>query len=803
MEGERCIALVTPNTAHRVALRGVRVRSRLSGMSQRTTVEQTFVNREPVPIEAVYTFPLPENAAVCAFEVVTGDRVLTGMVDETDRAIEGYDQAIDRSDAAYLLEQERPDVFTIRVGNLKPRQAATIRLTYVSPLERVDRTIRVTFPTTVAPRYVTASGSDDPLESAIDGDALNPPHALHVPYGLALEVDVDLAGPLVGITSPSHAIRVDENGDGVRRVTLAAGVTEMNRDLVLALELGKDPQPAVQVARGKDGDHFLAVTFLPDFDDLAPEQADPPPAEVVFVLDCSGSMAGESLRQATAALELCLRSLSEGDTFNVCRFGSTFELMRPEPVVYAQATLNDAIEYVRRSADLGGTELYPPLEAILRVPPRAGTVRQIVLLTDGQVSNEPAVVALARKHRARNRIFSFGIGSAASQFLVKGLARATGGAAEFITGTERIEDKVLRTFARMASPMVSDVAIDWGDTDVQTLAEIPPVFDGDALAVFGRALGKPPAAVTLSCSTPAGPRQWTIPVPREVTDDGGTIATSWARRAIQSLEEVSGVRRSASTGSEASPGRERDRLIGLSKEFNLVCSLTSFVAVEHRSVEERNVGRPALRRVPVQLAQGWGGALLGELAAASAVRYCCKVAAIDKTMDQTIDRLRDSRDVARPKKSRRLGWSIFGRGRKSMPDQHAPRPQHASPPPAPTPRGPLHLLLGAQSAEGWFEWGDELEHLLRTECGPPTACRETVEQALAELDARSDGSADVARVVATVLALWLLRHRFAADARIWDRAAAKARRWLAAEMGRHTYDVNPWLERVDVHLPRA
>src|SRR3954451_20397285 len=112
------IALRTRHASDRIALRGVRVHARLAGMSQRTTVEQTFVNLERRAIEAVYTFPLPEDAAVCGFEVITGDRVLTGVIDESDKAIEKYDDAISSGDAAFLLEQDRPDVFTVRVGNL-------------------------------------------------------------------------------------------------------------------------------------------------------------------------------------------------------------------------------------------------------------------------------------------------------------------------------------------------------------------------------------------------------------------------------------------------------------------------------------------------------------------------------------------------------------------------------------------------------------------------------------------------------------------------------------------------------------
>src|SRR3954467_3889723 len=199
--------LCTRRPGDKVALRGVRLRARLSGMSQRTTVEQTYVNLERRAIEAVYTFPLPESAAVCGFEVITGDRVLTGTIEEIERAVEKYEDAISGGHGAFMVEENRPDVFTVRVGNLKPRQAVTIRLTYVCALERADNSIRVAFPTTVAPRYATATATD-PLDAMIDSDALNPPHVLSVPYGITMEVEVDLGRRLKAVTSPSHRISV-------------------------------------------------------------------------------------------------------------------------------------------------------------------------------------------------------------------------------------------------------------------------------------------------------------------------------------------------------------------------------------------------------------------------------------------------------------------------------------------------------------------------------------------------------------------------------------------------------------------
>lgn len=775
----RSVELRTANPADRVALRGVHVRALLRGMSQRTTVEQTFVNLENRAIEAVYTFPLPESAAVCGFEVITSDRVLTGKIDESDRAIETYEQAIEAGNGAFILEQDRPDVFTVRVGNLKPHQAATIRLVYVCPLDRADGSIRVAFPTTIAPRYATSTGRD-PIDAVLDADALNPPHVLFVPYGLSLEVDVDLGAALNGVSSPSHAINITNIEKDTIRVTLSGGVTEMDRDVVLLIEPKVQQLPRVQVSRGKEGESYLAVSFIPEFDEDALATA--VAGETVFVLDCSGSMQGESLAQATAALELCLRSLSAGDTFNICRFGSRWEMMRSEPVQYTQSALDTAIRYVRASRDLGGTELHAPLAAILGTAPAVGTIRQIVLLTDGQVTNEPAIIELARKHRQHNRIFSFGIGPASSAFLVRGLARATGGGAEFITAGERIEDKVLRTFSRIASPPVTDIAIDWDGCDVQTLAELPPIFDGDVLGVFARAPGRVPRQVTLRCLTPAGPRQWTVAVPPP-QEDAGLIATMWARRSIQSLEEVNHV----STARDNTTLKSRDQLLRLSREFNLLCSLTSFVAVEHRSIEERNDGRPAVRRIPLKLAQGWGGMV----AAAAGGVLCASTA--KRGFEGARRRIRTAGAAPVPEaKFSRLCEQDLGAVLKAAPAQDPGSSAYAARvnPPA----DDLLALLAQQAADGSFVQGEIIHRLLKeTTQTTGVDLRQLIESRLP----RAVQPADRAAVLITTLVLLLLSSRFADRQPTWRRAYRKAcRSFLAPRTGQTPAALEAWLREL-------
>jgi len=821
-------ALRVPNRPDAsIALRGVRLQSQIRGMSQRTTIHQTFVNQEHDAVEAVYTFPLPEGAAVCGFEVVTADRVLTGQVEESENAIDQYEQAIGQGNGAFMIEQDRPDVFSVRAGNLKPGQAATVRLTYVCLLERADKSIRVAFPTALAPRYATNSGTD-PLAAMVDGDALNPPHLLYAPYGLNMEVEIDMGRQLVGVQSPSHAIKVErgdarERSTGVAihttRVTLAAGMTEMNRDIVLHIELAREHQPCVQWERGKDGARYLAVTFVPEFDldDVAGSEGQgPAPSETVFVLDCSGSMQGGSIRQATAALELCLRGMNEGDTFNICRFGSSFELMASEPLRYGQETLDQAIAYVRQGGDLGGTELYGPLEAVLRQPTVAGTVRQIVLLTDGQVTNEPACIDLARRNRARNRVFPFGIGPACSTHLVQGLARASGGAAEFITTGERIDEKVLRTFSRLASPFVTEVSIGWGGAEVQTLAEFPPIFDGDVLAIFGRSLGRLPAAVTLSCMTGSGPKNWRVTVPPTASrESGGVIATMWARRTIQSLEEVNNL--TDSRPRPAVKSRERGMVVRLSEEFGLLSSLTTFIAVEHRTVDERNEGRPALRRVPVMLAAGWGGVGTEQMrrltGGASALGPC-------HTMDKTVDRSMDcsiDRSVASPAVRKRSRGSIvrklfgaildddlqaplseeaaLGKARSFSPSTSSPSPGQYMPLQDRSKHGSVKDnvldLLSYQLADGSFGRGADVGGHARS--GETARMLSKVKPRLAELGSNVPSDEPILR---TVIAVLVMTSKFADDQDLWHRSRGKAIRFVARAVGKTVSEVKQWFAKM-------
>jgi Ca-activated chloride channel family protein len=581
-----------------VALTGVSVAADIVGLCARVVITQRYENREADPIEAVYVFPLDEGAAVCGFDVLIGGALITGRAMDRDEAFAKYDDALQEGHGAYLLDEERPDVFQASIGNLPPGRDAIVRITYVRELEVDGGLLRFVLPTTVAPRYAPASDRTGIGRS--DADALNPPLDIRVPYGLDLTVGVSIPA-IERIESPSHPIAMSMAG-GKTTVTLAAASTVLDRDFVLAITSDALSQPWAWQERDGDGHAAIAVGFVP----VLPATTEP--AEVVFVVDESGSMQGGSIGEVRNALQLCLRSMTKGCRFNIVSFGSDFEALFPESRPYEQHTLDIASGFVTRmSAERGGTEILPVLRHVLGRPTVGGLRRQVVIMTDGQVTNTDEVIALAREHSKTTRVFTFGIGAGPSRHLVQGLARAGRGAAEFIAPGERIEPKVLRLFGRLLAPAIDDVAVDWGGLEVvQAPATLPPLMNGMRLLAYGLVSGLKAATLTLTGTSAGGAVRFEIPLDPSAVAEGRTVGTLAARARIRELEESpewTGARRSRQ-GRTRGAGQVSREIVDLAVRYNLASRETSLVAIERR--ETPVTGDLQLRRVPIQLTSGWG-----------------------------------------------------------------------------------------------------------------------------------------------------------------------------------------------------
>jgi Ca-activated chloride channel family protein len=727
-----------------VPLTGVSIHADLSGFCARVVVSHRYVNTESTPIEAVYVFPLDEGAAVCGFEAVVDGTLVIGEVEERETAFEKYDDAIAQGHGAFLLDEQRPDVFQASIGNLPPGKEVLVRLTYVTELS-VDRTgARFMIPTTVSPRYAPAedcTGVGQP-----DSDALNPPVDWRVPYGLDLSVRVRMPNRITTLESPSHPVSISIDDAGAT-VTLAQDGIALDRDFVLSIDAEGPDRPQTWAERHEKGSETVAVAFIPTF-----PGASTSPAEVIFLVDRSGSMQGTSIEEVRNALQLCLRSMIPGCRFNIIGFGSTYQVLFPESRAYDDSSLNAASEHVAGlRADLGGTELLPALTFALDRPSAPPLPRHIVVLTDGQVTNTDAVIALASKHAADTGVFTFGIGAGASHHLVRGLARAGRGTAEFIYPGERIEKKVVGQFAKLLSPALADVRVEWIGGDVtQAPAAVPPVFAGSRLLLYGLVKGQRPSAVRLSATSPAGPIAFEVPIDWSRVAAGSAVTTLAARVRIRELEE--GDEWLGARGSRQKDRKEntaRREIVDLSVRYSLISRETSFVAIERRDTPV--VGEMQLRKVPIALTSGWGGLEFGPRMFAFGATAGIHMGTVALGADAEEQELFTAPRVTDSRLAGRIDPLWMETARR---EPRARRPDE------------LDVLVSLQSADGSWELTEELAAILG--CELPE-----LERAL-----RAGDPLLARRAWATALAVvWLQVHAGAWEDE-WRGLVHKARRWL-------------------------
>jgi Ca-activated chloride channel family protein len=732
----------------------VAVEARLRDLATEVTITQRYRNAEAHPIEAVYVFPLDEGAAVCGFEAWIGDVHVVGEVKERDAAFEAYDDALAAGHGAYLLDQERPDVFTASIGNVPPGVEVLIRIRYAAEATLEGDALRFALPTTVSPRYAPAE--DQVGVGRSRAEAVNPPLAWTVPYGLTLHITLDMPSAIRAVASPSHPIALTLEG-ATGTVDLGEGATSLDRDFVLLITLAEPHAPAAWLERDGETGHVVALAFQPRF------ETDEAPAEVIFVLDRSGSMGGSSIQEAKNALQLCLRSLRDGCRFNIVGFGSSFEILFPESRPYANDTLQTASTAVAAmDADLGGTEILAPLQAILATAPHPEIPRQLFILTDGQVTNTEAVIGLLRKHAATTRVFTFGIGRGASHHLVRGMARAANGAAEFIYPGERIEPKVLRQLGKALAPALTDVRVDWGGRRVtRAPSHLPPLFAGRRTLLYGFLPEGLPESVTLRARGATGPMEFRLRLDADTATSGHLLATLAARTLIRELEDQASetADRRGSRQRRGQPDRLTAEIIRLGTTYQVCSSHTSFVAIERRETPVE--GDLQLRKVPVLLTHGWGGEPMGMLRGLVGAPPPPAM-----PMDAILER---RRAIVSP--------SVYlSDASMCLEDWEVPKGAAQAAP------RPLDRLILLQAADGSWDLSEELADIL--------GC------ALSTLEAALHGAAGdaatVRRAWATALALAFLEVRVANAEDEWALLAAKARTWLG-QCGAVSPTGEPWI----------
>jgi Ca-activated chloride channel family protein len=575
----------------------------ITGSVAQVEVVQIFQNPYDRKIEAVYVFPLPDRAAVNDMEIKVGERTIKGLIRKREEARAVYDAARQAGRIAALLDQERPNIFTQSVANILPGSEVAVTIRYFETVPYDSGTYTFSFPMVVGPRFVpgqpTAMGergrSPDTTEVP-DASRITPPGLppeRRPGHDISLEVRLDAGATARDLASPSHQVRIESNGRGGDIIRLQDEDSIPNRDFVLRYRVDGDAPNLIVLPHRAAGDGYFLAMIQPE---ARPASTDISPKEMIFVVDCSGSMSDEPIEKVKETMRYALQGLDPRDTFQIVRFANQAETFEPAPVPATLGNIARALRYVSSLSGDGGTIMLEGVKTALGYPEDPQHLRIVSFMTDGFIGNEEAILAYMAKHLGRARLFSFGVGTSVNRYLLDKMADFGRGAVEYVLPGEDSGKAIRRFYDRIRSPYLTDIQIDWGGLAVGDMhpSEIPDLFLGQPVTVSGRYAQPGTAEVTLRARLGGNPyeQRFTVTLPAR-RDDGEAIATLWARAHIEDLSDRLIV------GKEPALIEEITRVALVHR---LVSKYTSFVAVEEHI--DTGPGKPALVEVPVCTPQG-------------------------------------------------------------------------------------------------------------------------------------------------------------------------------------------------------
>lgn len=553
------------------------VKARVLGYIASVEVQQKFENPYDSKIEAVYVFPLPENSAVDEFVMTIGFRQIRGIIRERAEAETIYERARAQGYVASLLTQERPNIFTQSVANIEPGREIDVNITYYNTLSYMDGWFEFVFPMVVGPRFNPAGSTNGvPVSYLKTGERSGNDIMLHV--------DLNAGVPIEEFASPTHKIHTERMAADRIVTTLARSDRLPNKDFVLRYRVTSgEIKSGLLTHKDERGGFFSMMIYPPASMTDQPRH----PMEMIFVLDCSGSMNGRPIDQAKKAIREGLKLLKPEDSFQLINFSMSADKLDRRPLPATPQNIRRGLDYLDKLDAEGGTMMFDGIKAALDFYHDPHRLRYVCFLTDGYIGNETDIIEAIQDKLGPARIFSFGVGSSVNRYLLDSMAKVGRGAVAYLLPGTDSGPIMAEFFARASHPALTDLEINWGGMKVKQVYPkvTPDLYAGRPVLLTGRFQGNLPGSVTVSARNGSGEVQIVTPVLRRDESAAPALASIWARAKIADL-------------SFNRKNSEREiRKIAL--DYSLLSQFTAFVAVDSTRRTSGSEGTTVNQAVPV------------------------------------------------------------------------------------------------------------------------------------------------------------------------------------------------------------
>jgi len=589
----------------RLAMQSLFLAGRILPVGARLTVRHVFQSEEKKPLEVIYSFALPRDAALRRFQVSGPGFSVRSELKPVAEAVKAYEAGLEKGNLATLARQYGDGIVNLTLGNLRPGEAVTVTLQLLAGVEMRDDGLRFRFPFTLAPSYHARAKSawmpdgmgEMELPEDEFGDVILPRFAQDASglHQVGFDLSIWMPEQIQELSSPSHPVRILREDGHHGRVCLAAERDVPDRDLVLDVRANAGFSGAL-AGLGSDGKGYFAATVASTQFGALPQN----PRRMALVLDRSGSMSGLPIGQARKAMEACLAALAESDWFGIVAFDNHVERFQDKLLPATQDNRDRAREFLSGISARGGTELAGAVLAAAEMLGSEGG--DILVVTDGQVFGTEKILAQVRSTAVR--INCLGIGSASQDRFLALLARETGGVSRFVTPRERVDIPAVDLFASIGRPVATEIAAQVDGFATYALAPDAPsaVFAGSPLVLFGETGAGGEGRLLLNWRTPDGTREMAVPLAISRNSLGETLRLIRGARLLTDLESRLDKIETPGAAGKREENRVGDRLEALSQALGLASRRMALVAVLERAGDQPGE-IPQTRIVPVGMPQ--------------------------------------------------------------------------------------------------------------------------------------------------------------------------------------------------------
>ncbi len=575
---------IQPPFPANLPVKSININTKIEGQIATTHLEQVFRNDTPYTLEGTYFFPIPETASIVEFAIWENGKKLVGEVRSREEARRIYDEIVRRQRDPGLLEYAGKDLFQASIYPIPPNSDKKLEMTYTEVLKAESGT--------VAYRYPLGTGKNLWIRQQMENSNVRNNQQFGTVSG---KIEIVGNEALRNIYSPSHQIETNRKGEKSATISFETRGNDNDFQLFYGLS-NNDFGMSLMTYReaGKDG-YFLLM--LSPKDNIT--ESELVNKDIVFVLDTSGSMAEEGkMEKARNALLFGIRTLREGDRFNVINFAGEEHLMENKPIEANASGKKRGEEFVKSLKPTGGTNINDALKAALKQFDSSDRPKMLVFMTDGLPTVGEQVVEKiinnAKQIKVEGlRLFTFGVGYDVNTVLLDKLAAENNGAADYVEPKEDLEVKVGNFFTKVNSPVLTGLEMDFGrlQTDLMYPRSLTDIFKGTQLTVIGRYKNQMDIDnLTLKLTGRAGKENRTFnytnldfPYRAENND---FLPRLWATRRVGWLVEQIRI--------NGDSKELRDEIVDLGTRYGIVTPYTSYLATDG----SERADSQQIRRVP-------------------------------------------------------------------------------------------------------------------------------------------------------------------------------------------------------------